>query len=59
METNKIIHGSCLEKTKDINANSNDLVYFDPHVAQTFSIPRKERGSLYQNGYLSTKNIWV
>ena len=30
METNKIIHGNCLEKLKEIDANLVDLIYFDP-----------------------------
>ncbi len=30
METNKIIHGNCLEKLKEIGANQVDLIYFDP-----------------------------
>ena len=29
METNKIIHGNCLEKLKEIGANQVDLIYFD------------------------------
>lgn len=30
METNKIIHGNCIEKLKEIDANQVDLIYFDP-----------------------------
>src|SRR5665648_912123 len=30
METNKIIHGNCLEKLEEIDANQVDLIYFDP-----------------------------
>ncbi|MCW3107369.1 MAG: Methyltransferase, partial [Segetibacter sp.] len=30
MENNKIIHGNCVEKLKEIKANHIDLVYFDP-----------------------------
>ena len=30
METNKIIHGNCLEKLKEIGGNQVDLIYFDP-----------------------------
>ncbi len=30
MDINRIIHGDCVEKLKDIKAESVDLVYFDP-----------------------------
>ncbi len=30
METNKIYHGNCVEKLKEIAANKVDLIYFDP-----------------------------
>ncbi len=30
MEINKIIHGDCVEKLQDIEANKVDLIYFDP-----------------------------
>jgi site-specific DNA-methyltransferase (adenine-specific) len=30
METNKIYHGNCVEKLKEIEANKVDLIYFDP-----------------------------
>ena len=30
MEINKIIHGDCIEKLKQIHDDSIDLVYFDP-----------------------------
>jgi site-specific DNA-methyltransferase (adenine-specific) len=30
METNKIVHGNCIEKLKEVNANHVDLIYFDP-----------------------------
>lgn len=30
METNKIVHGNCIEKFKEVNANHVDLIYFDP-----------------------------
>ncbi|MDP3445308.1 MAG: site-specific DNA-methyltransferase [Ignavibacteria bacterium] len=30
METNKITHGDCIEKLKEIEANQVDLIYFDP-----------------------------
>lgn len=30
METNKIFHGNCVEKLKEIEANKVDLLYFDP-----------------------------
>ena len=30
MEINKIIHGNCVEKLKEIEANKVDLIYFDP-----------------------------
>ncbi len=30
METNKIIHGNCVEKLNDISSHQIDLVYFDP-----------------------------
>jgi site-specific DNA-methyltransferase (adenine-specific) len=30
METNTIVHGNCVEKLKEIEANTIDLIYFDP-----------------------------
>jgi site-specific DNA-methyltransferase (adenine-specific) len=30
MKTNKIYHGNCVEKLKEIEANKVDLIYFDP-----------------------------
>ncbi|AWM12751.1 site-specific DNA-methyltransferase [Flavobacterium sediminis] len=30
METNKIYHGNCVEKLKEIKENNIDLIYFDP-----------------------------
>jgi len=30
MEINKIIHGNCVEKLKEIEGNKIDLIYFDP-----------------------------
>jgi site-specific DNA-methyltransferase (adenine-specific) len=30
METNKIVHGNCIDKLKEINADQVDLIYFDP-----------------------------
>jgi site-specific DNA-methyltransferase (adenine-specific) len=30
MEINKIIHGNCVEKLKEIEADKVDLIYFDP-----------------------------
>lgn len=30
MEINKIIHGNCINKLKEIKSNQIDLIYFDP-----------------------------
>jgi len=30
MEANKIVHGNCIKKMKEINADQVDLIYFDP-----------------------------
>ena len=30
MEINKIYHGNCVEKLKEMEANKVDLIYFDP-----------------------------
>ncbi len=30
METNKIIHGNCIDRLQEIEANRVDLIYFDP-----------------------------
>jgi site-specific DNA-methyltransferase (adenine-specific) len=39
METNKIYHGNCVEKLKEIEANKVDMIYFDP----PFFTQRKHR----------------
>lgn len=39
MEANKIYHGNCVEKLKEIKANKVDLIYFDP----PFFTQRKHR----------------
>lgn len=30
METNKVLHGNCIDRLQEIDANKIDLVYFDP-----------------------------
>ena len=45
MEANKIYHGNCVEKLKEIDSNKVDLIYFDP----PFFTQRKHRLSNKDN----------
>ena len=50
METNKIIHGNCIEKLKEIEANRIDLVYFDPpfFTQKKHSLSNRENSKIYE-----------
>lgn len=68
METNKILHGNCVEKLKVIEANKVDLVYFDPpfFTQRKHTLSNKDNSKTYEfddkyeslNDYLSLiKNV--
>lgn len=50
METNKIIHGNCVEKLKEIEANKVDLIYFDPpfFTQRKHSLTNKDNSKTYE-----------
>ncbi|MBK7526286.1 MAG: site-specific DNA-methyltransferase [Sphingobacteriales bacterium] len=49
METNKIYHGNCVEKLKEIEANKVDLIYFDPPFTQRkHSLTNKDNSKTYE-----------
>jgi site-specific DNA-methyltransferase (adenine-specific) len=50
METNKIYHGNCVEKFKEIEANKVDLIYFDPpfFTQRKHSLTNKDNSKTYQ-----------
>lgn len=50
METNKIYHGNCIEKLKEIEANSVDLIYFDPpfFTQRKHSLTNKDNSKTYE-----------
>lgn len=50
METNKIYHGNCVEKLKEIEANKVDLVYFDPpfFTQRKHSLANKGNAKTYE-----------
>lgn len=50
MEINKIIHGNCVEKLKEIEANKVDLVYFDPpfFTQRKHSLTNKDNSKTYE-----------
>lgn len=50
METNKIYHGNCIEKLKEIEANKVDLIYFDPpfFTQRKHSLTNKDNSKTYQ-----------
>lgn len=50
METNKIYHGNCVEKLKEIEANKVDLIYFDPpfFTQRKHSLSNKDNSKTYQ-----------
>ena len=50
METNKIYHGNCVEKLKEIEANKVDLIYFDPpfFTQRKHSLTNKANSKTYE-----------
>ena len=50
METNKIYHGNCVEKLKEIEANKVDLIYFDPpfFTQRKHSLMNKDNSKTYE-----------
>jgi len=50
MEINKIIHGNCIERLKDIEANQIDLVYFDPpfFTQKKHSLSNRDNSKIYE-----------
>jgi site-specific DNA-methyltransferase (adenine-specific) len=50
METNKIYHGNCVEKLKEIEANKVDLIYFDPpfFTQRKHSLTNKNNSKTYE-----------
>ena len=50
MEINKIIHGNCVEKLSEIEANKVDLIYFDPpfFTQRKHSLTNKDNSKTYE-----------
>lgn len=50
METNKIYHGDCIEKLKEIETNTVDLIYFDPpfFTQRKHSLSNKDNSKTYE-----------
>lgn len=50
METNKIYHGNCVERLKEIEANKVDLIYFDPpfYTQRKHSLTNKDNSKTYE-----------
>ena len=50
METNKIYHGNCVEKLKEIEANKVDLIYLDPpfFTQRKHSLTNKDNSKTYE-----------
>ena len=50
METNKIIHGHCVEKLQEIEADLIDLVYFDPpfFTQKKHSLANRDNSKTYE-----------
>lgn len=50
METNKIYHGNCVEKLKEIETNKVDLIYFDPpfFTQRKHSLTNKDNSKTYE-----------
>lgn len=50
MENNKIIHGNCVEKLQEIEANKVDLIYFDPpfFTQRKHSLSNKDNSKTYE-----------
>ena len=49
-EINKIIQGNCIDKLKEFEANSFNLVYFDPpfFTQKTHSLSNRENSKIYE-----------
>lgn len=50
METNKIIHGNCVEKLKEIEEGKVDLIYFDPpfFTQRKHTLSNKDNSKTYE-----------
>lgn len=50
METNKIYHGNCVDKLKEIESNKVDLIYFDPpfFTQRKHSLTNKDNSKTYE-----------
>lgn len=50
MENNKIYHGDCVEKLKEIEPNKADLIYFDPpfFTQRKHSLTNKDNSKTYE-----------
>ena len=50
METNRIIHGNCVEKIQEIEANKVDLIYFDPpfFTQRKHSLTNKDNSKTFE-----------
>lgn len=50
METNKIIHGNCVEKLKEIESSQIDLIYFDPpfYTQKKHSLSTRDNSRTYE-----------
>ncbi len=50
MEINKIYHGNCVEKLKELEANKIDLIYFDPpfFTQRKHSLTNKDSSKTYE-----------
>jgi len=50
MEINKIIHGDCVEKLKEIESNTIDMIYFDPpfFTQRKHSLSNKDNSKTYE-----------
>lgn len=50
MDTNKILHGNCIDRFQEIDANNIDLVYFDPpfFTQKKHSLTNRENTKTYE-----------
>ena len=50
MEVNKIIHGDCIDKLKEIKSNQIDLVYFDPpfFTQKKHSLTNRDNSKIFE-----------
>jgi site-specific DNA-methyltransferase (adenine-specific) len=50
METNKILHGNCIDRLQEIDADNIDLVYFDPpfFTQKKHSLTNRENTKTYE-----------